>query len=59
MRSDGIEDQKPQSNFKTPSVACEIVARRLLTVHKEGLTASVYTLPTHAHHRVTMATERE
>jgi len=33
MRSDEIEDQKPQSNFKTPSVACEIATRKFLTVH--------------------------
>lgn len=33
VRSARIEDQKPESNFKTPSVACEIVTRRLLTVH--------------------------
>ncbi|CAD5978855.1 hypothetical protein NO758_04374 [Planktothrix agardhii] len=32
MRSDEIEDQKPQSNFKIPSVASEIVTRKLLTV---------------------------
>ena len=42
MRSDEIEDQKPQSNFKIPSVASEIATRKLLTVHDQGLIARVY-----------------
>jgi len=42
VRSDEIEDQKPQSNFKIPSVASEIATRKLLTVHDQGLIARVY-----------------